>query len=202
MSIQRIVVCEAQVPFVRGGAEYLVRTLVAALNERGFEAELVSLPFKWYPKDELLAHAAAWHLIDLSESNGRSIDLVIASKFPTYFVRHPRKVVWLLHQYRSAYELCGSAYSEFTHTEGDVGLRETIMRLDIDTLRECRRLFTISKNIAARLEKFNGLEGQALYPPSPFTGRIEAGPYGDYVLLVGRLESVKRPDLIVRAMSR
>jgi len=127
MTIQRIVVCEAQVPFVRGGAEYLVRSLVTALRERGYDTELISLPFKWYPTDELLAHAAAWHLIDLSESNGRSIDLVIASKFPTYFVRHPRKVVWLLHQYRAAYELCGTDYSEFTHTEADVALRETLI---------------------------------------------------------------------------
>ena len=71
MSIQRIVVCEAQVPFVHGGAEYLVRTLVTTLRERGYDAELVSLPFKWYPKDELLAHAAAWRLIDLSETSGR-----------------------------------------------------------------------------------------------------------------------------------
>ena len=89
MSVQRIVVCEAQVPFVQGGAEYLVRSLVTELRRHGYETELVSLPFKWYPKEELLAHAAAWHLIDLSESSGRSIDLVIASKFPTYFVRHP-----------------------------------------------------------------------------------------------------------------
>ena len=85
MTIQRIVVCEAQVPFVRGGAEYLVRSLVTELRERGYDTELVSLPFKWYPKDELLAHAAAWRLIDLSESNGRSIDLVIATEVPDVF---------------------------------------------------------------------------------------------------------------------
>ena len=75
---------------------------------RGYQAELVSVPFKWYPKEEILPHAAAWRLLDLSESNGRPVDLVIASKFPTYFVRHPRKVAWLIHQYRAAYELCGT----------------------------------------------------------------------------------------------
>ena len=49
------------------------------------------MPFKWYPKEEILPHAAAWRLLDLSESNGRPIDLVIATKFPTYFVRHPQQ---------------------------------------------------------------------------------------------------------------
>ena len=66
------------------------------------------MPFKWYPKEEILPHAAAWRLLDLSESNGRPVDLVIASKFPTYFARHPNKVAWLIHQYRAAYELCGT----------------------------------------------------------------------------------------------
>jgi glycosyltransferase involved in cell wall biosynthesis len=202
MTIQRIVVCEAQVPFVRGGAEYLVRTLVAQLREHGYETELVSLPFKWYPSQELLAHAAAWNLIDLSESAGRSIDLVIASKFPTYFVRHPNKVTWLVHQERAAYDLCGTEYSAFDHTEADVGLRDTLLRLDVEKLEECRRVFTISRTTAARLEKFNGLKRDALYPPPPFASRIQPGPYGDYLLFVGRLEWVKRADLAVQAMSQ
>jgi glycosyltransferase involved in cell wall biosynthesis len=200
MSIRRIVVCEAQVPFVRGGAEYLVRSLIDALRERGYEAELVSVPFKWYPKRELMAHAAAWRLLDLSESNGRSIDLAIVTKFPTYFLRHPNKVAWVMHQYRAAYELCGTTFSEFQHQEEDVGLRETVIHQDREMLDECRRVFTISRNTANRLAVFNGLDHAPLYPPSPFTGRLESGPYEDYILSVGRLETVKRPDLAVRAM--
>src|SRR5438477_1271830 len=156
MSIQRIVVCEAQVPFIRGGAEYLVRTLVTALRERGYDTELVSLPFKWYPKGELLGHAAAWRLIDLSESNGRSIDLVIATKFPTYFVRHPNKVTWLFHQYRAIYDLCGTPYSEFDHTERDVALRDRLIALDNDVLGESKRLFANARNTAERLARYNG----------------------------------------------
>ena len=58
--MKTIVVCEAQVPFVHGGAEVHVRELTRELNARGYEAELVSVPFKWYPKDEILPHAAAW----------------------------------------------------------------------------------------------------------------------------------------------
>ena len=200
MGIRRIIVCEAQVPFVRGGAEYLVRTLVGELQRRGFEAELVSIPFKWYPKGEILAHAAAWRLIDLSESNGQPIDLVIASKFPTYFVRHPNKVTWLVHQHRAAYELCGTEFSDFDHVEEDVGTRDTILRADNQMLLECRRVFTISRTISDRLARYNGLHHDPLYPPPPFADRLKGGAYDDYVLFVGRLESIKRPDLIVRAM--
>ena len=113
MAIQTVLVCETQVPFVTGGAESLVRSLVDQLRARGYLTDLVSLPFKWYPKEEILAHAAAWRLLDLSESNGRPVDLLIGTKFPSYFARHPRKVAWLIHQHRAAYELCGTEYSDF-----------------------------------------------------------------------------------------
>jgi glycosyltransferase involved in cell wall biosynthesis len=201
MSVRTILVCEAQVPFVHGGAEIHVRELVRELRARGYLAELVSVPYKWYPKDEILPHAAAWRLLDLSESNGTRIDRVIASKFPTYFVRHPQKVAWLIHQYRAAYELCGTVYSDFSHTEQDVGLRETLIKLDTQMLGECRSIYTNARNTASRLEKFNGLKAEPLYHPPRLAKRIRAGEYGDYVLSVGRIESVKRVDLIVRAMS-
>jgi glycosyltransferase involved in cell wall biosynthesis len=200
MAVRTVVVCEAQVPFVHGGAETHVRELTRELTARGYLAELVSIPFKWYPKDEILPHAAAWRLIDLSESNGRSIDLVIASKFPTYFVRHPNKVCWLIHQYRAAYELCGTPFSDFGHNEQDVGLRDRLIRLDTEMLGECRRLFANARNTASRVAKFNGLAAEPLYHPPRLAKRIVAGAYDDYVLSVGRLESVKRVDLIVSAM--
>ena len=198
--IRTILVCEAQVPFVHGGAELLVRGLVAELRRHGYRAERVSVPFKWYPKDALLAQAAAWRMVDLSESNGESIDLVIATKFPTYFVRHPNKVTWLLHQYRAIYELCGTVYSEFDHEEADVRLRDTLIRLDREMLSESSRLFTIARNTSARLARYNGLTAEPLYHPPPLAGRLKAGPLGDYVLSVGRLETVKRVDLIVGAL--
>jgi glycosyltransferase involved in cell wall biosynthesis len=198
---QTILVCEAQVPFVHGGAEVHVRELVRELRARGHAAELVSVPFKWYPKEEILPHAAAWRMLDLSESNGRPVDVVIATKFPTYFVRHPRKVAWLIHQYRAAYELCGTVYSDFGHNEKDVGLRDTLIRLDTEMLGECRALFTNARNTASRLLKFNALQAVPLYHPPRLAGRLRSGPYGDYVLSVGRIESVKRVDLIVRAMA-
>ena len=189
-------------PFVHGGAEIHVRELVRELRARGYLAELVSVPFKWYPKEEILPHAAAWRLLDLSESNGRPVDLLIASKFPTYFARHPRKVAWLIHQYRAVYELCGTEYSDFQHTDLDVGLRDTLIRLDTQMLGECHAIFSNARNTAARLQKFNGLDAHPLYHPSRLAPILRSGPSGDYVLSVGRIESVKRVDLLVQALAQ
>ncbi|MEW5984923.1 MAG: glycosyltransferase family 4 protein [Acidobacteriota bacterium] len=201
MSVRTVLVCEAQVPFVQGGAESHVRELVAHLRGHGYQTELVSVPFKWYPKDEILAHAAAWRLLDLSESNGTVVDLVVATKFPTYFARHQNKVAWLIHQYRAAYELCGTEYSDFQHTDEDVGLRRRLIALDTEMLGECRRLYTNAANTARRLARYNGLQAEPLYHPPRLASRLHGGPYGDYVLSVGRLETVKRVDLAIRAVA-
>ena len=198
----RIAVCETRVPFVTGGAEAHVGELVRQLRERQHDVERISLPFKWYPKEEILAHAAAWRLLDLSESMGQRIDLVIATKFPSYFVRHPLKVTWLLHQHRAAYDLCGTQFGDFDHTEADVGLRQKLIELDREMLGECTRLFTNARNTAARLEKFNGISGEPLYHPPRLAARLRPGPLGDYVLFVGRLESLKRADLAVKALAQ
>ena len=200
--MKTVLVCEAQVPFVRGGAELLVRGLVTELTRRGYKAEKVSVPFKWYPKEELLSQAAAWRLIDLSESNGERIDTVIATKFPTYFARHPNKVTWLLHQYRAIYDLCGTPYSDFENTERDVRLRDRLIALDNEALGESKRLFTIAKNTTDRLSRYNGMTAETLYHPPPLAGQLTTGPLGDYVLSVGRLEANKRVDLIVRALAK
>jgi glycosyltransferase involved in cell wall biosynthesis len=200
--IRTVAVCEAQVPFVHGGAELHVRGLVDQLRQRGYRAERVSVPFKWYPKDELLTHAAAWRMVDLSESNGERIDLVVATKFPTYFVRHPNKVTWLFHQYRAIYDLCGTPYSEFAHTESDVRLRDTLITLDRGALTESVALFSNARNTADRLAHYNGLSAETLYHPPPLAGKLKQGPSGDYFLSVGRLETVKRVDLIIAALAR
>jgi len=198
----RVLVLESQTPFVHGGAEILSRELLTALRGHGYEAELVSIPFRDSPREELMAHAAAWRLIELTRALDRSIDAVVATKFPTYFVRHPAKVAWLVHQHRAAYELCGTPFSDFEHTERDVGLRKRLLELDTAMLRECRGLFSIARTVSARLQKYNQLTATPLYHPPRLAASIRSGPYGDYLLTVSRLEKVKRIDLAIEAMAR
>ncbi len=195
--MRRVLVLESQTPFVRGGAEILVRELVGALRGGGFEADVVSIPFRDSPRDELLAHAAAWRLIDLNQALERPVDAVIATKFPTYFVRHPAKVAWLVHQHRAAYELCGTPFSDFEHTERDVALRKQLIELDTAMLRECAGLFSIADTVSARVAKYNGLRAETVYHPPRLARSLRAGAYGDYMLTISRLEKVKRVDLAI-----
>jgi glycosyltransferase involved in cell wall biosynthesis len=193
----RILILEAQVPYVHGGAEILVRELASALAARGHDAQIVSVPFTDYPKDEILAGAEAWRLLDVTKAAGGDVDLVVATKFPTYFARHPRKVLWLVHQHRAAYELAGTRFSDFAHTPHDVALRRRLIESDTRMLRECVGHFTIARTVSERMLKYNAIASEALYNPPKLASRLHGGPYGDYVLTVTRLEHVKRVDLAI-----
>jgi glycosyltransferase involved in cell wall biosynthesis len=194
----RIAVCAPQVPFARGGAEILADNLTTELRRRGHEAALVTVPFKWYPRARVLTQALLWRLVDLDEADGRPIELVITTKFPSYVVRHPNKVVWLVHQFRQAYELDGTELGQFGPDPFDRATRRAVHRLDSATLGEARKLFAISQNVADRLRAANDLEAEVL-PPPPQELDYRCEEYGSFVLSVGRLDRAKRVDLLLQA---
>jgi len=200
MRPKRIVICATQVPFVRGGGEIHVESLRRELDRRGFNVELVALPFKWYPRSQIIKSVLAWRLLDLTESDGQKIDLVIATKFPSYVVRHPNKVVWLIHQFRQVYDLYGTPYSDFSDDPEDKRIMELIRSIDNRTLGEARRIYTNAQNTANRLARYNGLKGEVLYHPPKLDGFYHNEEYGDYIFSIGRLDSMKRVDLLIRAM--
>lgn len=201
MNIKTILICTSQVPLSYGGTEILVQCLRQALLKRGFQVDVVSIPFRHYPKSEILKGYLMWRLLDLTESDGQKVDMVIATKFPSYLVQHPNKVTWLVHQFRQAYELMGTEFSPFTNSEEDNALRRVIHHLDTAALKESKRLFAISGNVAKRLARYNGLQAATLYPPPQHEGLYRNESYGDYILAVSRLTRWKRLDLLVQAMA-
>lgn len=197
----RIAVCSPQVPFARGGAEILAERLTEELQARGHEADLVTIPFKWYPGTEVLSHALMWRLLDLEEVDGRRVDLVIATKFPSYVVRHPRKVVWLVHQFRQAYELDRTELGQFGESAEERALRRQVHELDRRTLGEAQRLCSISRNVSERLERTLGLDAEVVLPP-PQALDFHCDRYDDFILSVNRLDRAKRIDLLIEASKR
>ncbi len=198
---RRVCICATQVPFAWGGAEILVECLRDQLRARGFEAAVVTLPFRWPTRLDLVKAGLAWRLLDLREVDGKRVDLVIATRFPSYLVRHPNKVVWLIHQLRQVYDLLGTTYSDFAPRDaGDARAIAMVEAMDGRGLGEARRVLTISGNVAARLRRHNGIDARVLYPPPRLDGRLHEGPFGDAVLTVGRLDEIKRVELLVRAL--
>lgn len=199
----RIVIASVQVPFVRGGAEVLEESLRDALRDAGHEVAVASVPFKWYPPERILDHMLACRLLDLTESHGVPIDLVIGLKFPAYLVAHPRKVLWLVHQHRAAYELWEHAGmgSLASFPNGD-RVRDAIRHADRQLIPEARAVFTISETVSGRLRRYSGVDSTPLCPPVPGAERFYRAEAEDYLFFPSRLTSTKRQGLVLEALAQ
>jgi glycosyltransferase involved in cell wall biosynthesis len=197
----KIAVCAVQVPFMKGGAEFLCDNLFSELVKRGYEVDYIKLPFKWYPPQEIINAALMWKLLDITESDGQKIDGIITTKFPSYVVSHPHKVTWLIHQHRSAYDLAFSGFDDLAHydTLGDI-VRKKIVSMDNKSLKESKKIFSISQNVTNRLKRYNNLKSEVLYPPPPFDGKYYCKKFENYILYPSRLDPIKRQDLVIKSM--
>ncbi len=190
----RIAVVNTQQPFVRGGAEQLADWLVDRLREHGHRAELVSLPCSWYPPQKLLEHVLAVRLTRITD-----VDRVIAFKFPSYYIPHDDKVLWVLHQHRPAYDMWGSEFGLPDTTEGRYA-RRAIVEADKRVLVEARRVYVISEVVARRMRAYNGHEPTVLYPPLGDEQSYYRGEPGNYVFFPSRINPFKRQVLAIEAM--
>jgi glycosyltransferase involved in cell wall biosynthesis len=193
-----ILILHTQVPFVRGGAEVLVDGLASALSDRRHEVDIVALPLAWNPPEHLLTTALAWRLLNLEQFNARRVDRVVCTKFPTWAVNHPSKVLWLIHQHRQAYDLYGGPLSEFDGSPESTDVRERLIEVDRMGIGSCSPRFAISRNVANRLMRFTGLDAKPLYPPVPRPG-LRPDDFEPFVLSVARLDASKRIEPLIDA---
>lgn len=196
----KIVIGTVQVPFVVGGAELLARNLKKALMEFGYEADIVTMPFMDSPLNRIEEHIIAARLMDQEWSWGGKSDLFIGLKFPAFYMPHPNKVIWALHQHRQAYDLFNTQYSNIKDDTDGRRIREIIRNADNHYLLEAKKIFTISKNIVKRMKKFNGITATALYHPCPDMDKFYTDKYENYILMPSRINITKRQILALKAM--
>ena len=145
-----ILVLGVKIPFVGGGQEALVRSLISELKKRGHRVDEISLPYSPFKKEEIFKYASMWRSLDLSKFCVFDVDLVIATKFPTFFAKHPRKSVWLVHQDRSCYDLYSTRYSAVLDNLEDEVYRELVYETDTNVIKESAYISAISKNAYPR----------------------------------------------------
>ena len=190
----------ARVLFTRGGADVLVNTLAKELKRRGHEVDTVELPLSMLPKESLLNQSALWRAIGLKDGAGREVDLVIATKFPTYYVSHHCKSIWLVHQHRALYDLYASNYSDISDDPRDEQFRRLIVAADAKAFNESKYIAGISQNVVDRLRGFHGIGADVLYPPLPLGNAYCCAASEPYILSVSRLCLIKRVDLLIKAL--
>lgn len=197
----KIAITTVQIPFVSGGAEFLTKNLKNALIQNGHEAEVVSIPFIDSPLHFIENHIVASRLLDITNSWAGRIDLCIGLKFPAYYIPHPNKVVWALHQHRQAYDLFNTEFSNLKDDSIGKQMRQVICNADNLYLPEAKRIYTIADNVTKRMRRYNGIESTPLYHPCPDMEKFYCGEYEDYILMPSRINITKRQMLAIEALS-
>ncbi len=115
-------------------------------------------------------------------------------------IRHPNKVVWLVHQFRQAYELDGTELGQFGEdpfgratVARDPAARSHDARRGPAAVRDLRRTSPIGSS--AR----RGSRPRCSYPPPQQLDYRSSDGVGSFILSVGRLDRAKRIDLLLEA---
>ncbi|GAA4337645.1 glycosyltransferase family 4 protein [Variovorax defluvii] len=192
----KVLVVNNMAPFVSGGAEAMAEHLRHHLQVAGHEAEILRIPFQWEPATRIPSQMLMARAFEL-----QNVDHVIALKFPAYLIPHPRKTMWLVHQYRQAYDLYDAGQTNLPPGELGEDIRQLIKNADDECFRQARRIFSISDVTQKRLAHYNGFDSQILRAPINDPEIFVDAPSEGYVFAGGRVNGAKRQHLLVEAMA-
>lgn len=192
----KVLIVNNMAPFVWGGAEELAVHLQRNLMIAGHDAEVLRIPFQWEPSTRIPSQMMMVRAFELW-----NVDRVIALKFPAYLIRHPHKTLWLLHQYRQAYDLFDAGQSNLPQGQLGDDLRTLIRNADNESFAESKHIFTNSEVTRQRLRKYNGFDAEVLLPPINDPELFQGGAAGDYIFAGGRVNATKRQYLLLEALA-
>lgn len=184
---------------MKGGGELHAEGLVNALRNVDAHVELVTMPFRFSPPAEVIQSMDSWASQDFEKFAPGYIDKVICLKFPTYYLNHSNKVVWLMHQHRAVYELFNTKYGESETSPAAVDLRDRVLQRDTDALGGVK-IYANSHRVSERLAHYNNIGSTTLYHPPRNAEEFFEGDQLPYIFAPSRLESLKRHELLLRAM--
>lgn len=174
----------------------MTQGLKNALIQHGHEVETVTMPFKFSPDEYLIDSINIWKNQDFNEFNGYLIDKVISLQFPAYYVQHHNKTLWLMHQHRAVYDL----YNKNRSTKPSEKLKNIIYENDTKELQKIDKIYSMSQTVSKRLKRYNNLDSTPLYHPPLDEDKFYCDESYDYVFFPSRLETLKRQELLIKAM--
>ncbi len=182
----------------KGGAENLYSGLVNALNEKGHEITQIEVVVDESSFDGILRSYCDCFYMDLSH-----YDLVISTKAPTYMVRHPNHISYLLHTIRVFYDRFENEFKKGDKERQKQ--RKLIHEFDkygLDPSR-IKKHCVIGETVAGRLKDADTFWKKIdfeVIPPATKIADFKNPSNGEYLFLPGRLHRWKRVDLVIRSM--
>ncbi len=156
----------------------IIDNLIKNLKLYGFETELISLPFHTHTQRALYNSMLLWKLIDLQESDGTKIDLIISTSFPNFGLEHSNKVCWLLG--------CSPIMNNVESKKEKIYDEETLRRMrnyGYVALKNCNRVYARTDKICSLVKTQSDIPCVPLYHPPRLEGQYFCDTYDDYILV-------------------
>lgn len=185
------IISNIQVSGEQGGAEIFYTKLHESLRTYVTKVDLICVPCSEATFEDILKGYLKCYDLNLKEYDG-----VISAKAPTYAIRHPNHVCYLMHTIRVFYDM----YDEISMDASNIAKRDLIYRLDKEFLSypHCKKLFSIGNEVTKRQLFYTGIKSEPLHPGITHEG-FHFGKY-EYIYMPGRLHKWKRVNLVVEAM--
>ena len=195
-----ITVVTSAPPLTEGGHLVLARSLERALRDAGHRAGIVTTPSNRFGR-QARAYLATYFTDVGVTGGGDRVDQVISLRFPSYAVRHPKHVCWLVHTMREYYDL----WDRFSSRLSSRGrLKESVRRRAIHAadnycFRHVTRMHAISNVVRDRVARWNRIGAETVHPPPP-QREYRCDTYGDYLFFASRMTPLKRAELVLNAL--
>lgn len=193
----KVLIVNNMAPFVWGGAEELAVHLQKNIEIAGHQAEILRIPFQWEPATRIPSQMLMTRAFELW-----NVDHVIALKFPAYLIRHPKKTLWLVHQYRQAYDLYDAGHTNLPPGQKGEDIRQLIRNADHNAFSEAKGIYTISEVTQQRLRQYNGFHADVLRHPVNDPELFPGDGFDDYIFAGGRINGMKRQHLLLEALTK
>jgi len=198
----RILIATSALPFAGGGNRIIAQELLRTAREAGHQSEILITPQNPYGRQ--CAAYLANRLTDVRMADdGKPIDALISLRYPSFALRHPRHICWLNHRMREFDDLWPQHWSELSgwgRVKGGVR-RALLSRFDRQAFRRLHRFFVLSETLRQRVRVWDDrFDPLVLHPPAP-QRNYRCDGYGDFILVLSRLEPHKRIDLALRTLS-
>lgn len=185
------IVSNIQITGEAGGAEIFYEKLAETFRNYVPQVDLLCIPCSEITFEDILRGYMTCYDLDLKEYDG-----VISSKAPTFAVRHPNHVCYLMHTIRVFYDM----FNEIEQDSSNIGKRVLIHRMDRELLSvpHCKKVFSIGNEVTERSRLYTNIDSEPLHP-----GITSEGFYCknyEYIYTPGRLHKWKRVDLVIKAM--
>jgi glycosyltransferase involved in cell wall biosynthesis len=188
----KILVAHVIQPGFSGGAEYLVKNLLIELRVRGHEVEYVEFPLNLSSLSNIPLLCHAFEKIEIQNA-----DLVICTKFPATLIKHKNKVIWLIHHFKNidpeVFDRLNSIDNNYLH--------DFIVNKQVKAIKESSKSFVISSHIQNQIIDKLGVKIDVLRTPVSVNQTKSQAFDGNYIFCGGRINSQKRQDLLIKALS-